>query len=354
MAQVPSLPTLPAPQPVATPQPAPSPWARPADGQQPVEFDVRPNLAPPPSAPPRASAGKVIGAVVVVAMVIAGAVLFAMRGRGDEVATGAQTVTGSGTVPATTVADSTDTTVPATTVPGTSDTPAAEAYSWEALANQPPLGPQRLVVTTSTGVAEAEYEMAIEIDAARRMHIAIEGLGQSMEMVFDVESGDAYVTGMGLDAMTDSGASWLKIDMETVVELTGMDYDDFLATLDLGAELQPYEGVEPPTQEGLTEIDGETLMLYTLSLDATDFAAAVEASPELVDNPMFEGLDDITSAEYRIFLTEDSTMRRLEMTLDVFGEEMSTVMTAMPVEPDFEVALPDPADVEEIDLSQFG
>lgn len=47
-------------------------------------------------------------------------------------------------------------------------------------------------------------------------------------------------------------------------------------------------------------------------------------------------------------------MRRLEMTVDVFGEEMSTVMTATPVEPDFEVALPDPADVEEIDLSQFG
>lgn len=209
VAQVPSVPSLPSLPSLPTPQPASSPWARPADGQQPVEFDVRPNLAPAPSATQRTSAGKVVGAVVVVAMVIAGAVLFALRGRGDEVATGAQTVTG--TVPATTVtgtadaADAADTTVPATTVPGSADTPAADAYSWEALANQPPLGPQRLVVTTSTGVAEAAYEMAIEIDAARRMHITIEGLGQSMEMVFDVESGDAYVTGLGLDAMTETG-----------------------------------------------------------------------------------------------------------------------------------------------------
>jgi hypothetical protein len=349
----PTLPSLPTP-PSVDPAPPTSPWARPADGQQPAEFDVRPLGQPASALPAHRAIGKVVGVVAVVAVVVAGAVLFAVRGNdeSDEVATSAQVVSGS--VPATTLTGATapDADDPVEPTGPTAGTPAADAYSWEALASQPQ-GPQRLVMSVGA-MGDVMYEIAVETDASKRMHMTMEGVGQSFEMVVDLEDGAAYLSGLGVEDLTTAGAEWIQVDLESVIELTGMDYQQFLDSFDLAAEVAPFEGIGEPESRGLTEIDGETLMLYTLAIDADEFAALAEAEPGLMDNPMLGELTDGTSAEYRVYVTEDSRLRRLEMAMDVFGEEMTTTMTVLPADPDFVVTLPDPAEVEELDLSQFG
>lgn len=333
---------------------------------------------------------KLVGALAVTAMVVAAGALFAMRG-GDEAA-GANQASGTtpptidGTAPeSATIAPTTTptealpstapaTTMPATTVPAATAPPTTAAttiattiaapptetvppstvgpvdvapgtYSLDAVPDRAPEG-QRFTMEFSS------MSVTGEIDADQRFRMLMElGNGTTTEIVYDVRGGVGYLRGEAFAGLSDTGATWLGIDLEQMAEAAGVPYEQFLDSFNATPDIAAIGGLVAPTPLGLTEVDGETLMLYTLTLDDTDLAAIDET---LTANPVYGNLTAFaTGITYRFYVNEANALRRLEMDIDVDGATETIVMTMLSVEPDFAVALPDPADVEMIDLDDL-
>lgn len=367
-----------------------SPWDRPLPGTPTVEFDVQPNEPPAPPLTAAASRPwKLVGALAVTAMLVAAGALFAMRG-GDEAA-GANQASGTtppttpatittptdalpSTVPANTTAETMpETTIPVETTPATAPPTTAATtiattiaapptetvppstigpvdvapgtYSLDAVPDRAPEG-QRFTMEFSS------MSVTGEIDADQRFRMQMDlGNGTTTEIVYDVRGGVGYLRGEAFAGLSDTGATWLGIDLEQMAEAAGVPYEQFLDSFNATPDIAAIGGLVAPSPLGLTEIDGETLMLYTLTLDTADLAAI---DSTLSANPVYGNLTAFaTGITYRFYVNEANALRRLEMDIDVDGATETIVMTMLSVEPDFAVALPDPADVEMIDLDDL-
>lgn len=348
-----------------------------------MEFELRPAHDAEPAVSAAKRPWKLVGAAVIVAMVVIAGVLVAIRGGGgddgdaaatqqiqpapvgessdDPVATTAPITTAAPatTAPVTAIASraapasSAPTTVPDGTAPPTTVGPidvAPDTYSLEASFAQPTFPMRALLSTKSLGET---VDVSVEIDASERMHVEMDmGFAGPVEMIFDVAGGVGYLRGESLSPLQTTDATWIAVNLEDTLLLSGMSYEQFRDSWSTTPDFAALAGIVVPTPLGLTEIDGETLMLYHYTIDGDDIAAAAEAMPAIGD--ILEDPDAWTGMlTYHVYVTEDNRFRRMEMDMNVNGEDVRMVMTFLPVEPDFEVALPHQADVELIDITQF-
>jgi hypothetical protein len=362
-------PLLPPAAPVPAPPPA-SPWSRPVDGQPPATYSVT-NAPIPAESVRRHRSRKPFWLLGVVALVVAAVTLIAIRGGNDDTApargaqseidagAGASAATLPGTVatsqPGPGPSTEPDATPPITTNDGPPPTVGpldVEAGTYELAAiTQAASGPQRFVTTSSFGGTKST--VTGEIDAAQRVHTrTVVDTDVQLEMILDVPAGIGYLHGFGIDDLiTTTDAEWAAVDLEAFLAMSGQSLDGMRENLAGG--LPPGIVDHDPVRLGLTEIDGESVMLYWVGLSGDDLAELLAGNPQFAEGGGPLAASGIDRAEYSMFVTSDSRLRRMQIEMTVQGSTLETVYDTLPIAPDFEVELPAPDSVQLIDLADL-
>lgn len=361
------------------PSPPASPWAPREPGDPPIEFELRSPAAAPPVEARTRPWGLIAGVGAVAAIVVAG-VLFLARGGNDDDAAGlsdvpnaAEATSDDATTPATTATTATTaptgaaaTTEPAPTastepvVTTTEPAPLATVgpltvtpgtFSFRAIGTATSTAAQQFVMRSTGAGVEVTVEAAV--DAEGRMSTTTDADGVRLNMIFDVAGGVGYLGGDAFTAILGTtGAPWIAVNLDEYLKLGGQDLETLRAQMLGPASSEMIDGFEP-TPLGLTEIDGETVMLYHLDLDAADLAIAQANAAGKLPSNVLEGMSQIDSMSYDFYVTEANTLRRMSMVGTAMGQSTESVYDFTDVPDGFTVALPDQADVELIDITKL-
>ena len=106
-----------------------------------------------------------------------------------------------------------------------------------------------------------------------------------------------------------------------------------------------------PVPMGLTEVEGESVMLYEVALDGGQLSEAIAANPQFMPGGMqAEMASMIDGVVYGFYVTESNAVRRMTASMDMLGTPVEATYDFLPLEPGYQVALPDPATVEMLDV----
>jgi hypothetical protein len=89
-------------------------------------------------------------------------------------------------------------------------------------------------------------------------------------------------------------------------------------------------------------------------MDGEQLAEAIAANPQFVPGGMqAEAMSMLDHVVYEFYVTESNQVRRMAMVMEMFGMEVESTYDFLPLEPGYQVALPDPTTVQTIDITEF-
>jgi len=290
-------------------------------------------------------------AAACVALVAAGAIAFVLTRDAEpeaEQANGLSDVdeaTPEPTPPATTspVPPTAPATVPSTigpldVTPGTFSFAEANAASTEIA--------QRFQMITTTGDVESVVDGVIDSQQRMRM-TSRSGDGLTFEIVLDIPGGVAYYSGAGFEDMITSDAEWAAMDLELVLAESGQSLDGLRETMTGRTDLSGIIDGFDPRPLGLTDIEGEPVMLYRISLDNDQLRSAIAANPQFTTGVLAADMTPaVDNVDIEYYVTESNVVRRMVSTVHIRGDAMETSWTYLPVEAGYMVEIPDPSIVE--------
>ena len=194
------------------------------------------------------------------------------------------------------------------------------------------------------------------IDESQRMQMTMSmGEGMiAMDVVLDVVDGVGYYSGPAFDDMLTGDAQWIGVNLEDAMADTGQSLEGLRENLS-GAVSAARDMVDfDPVPMGLTEVEGESVMLYEVTLDGGQLSEAIAANPQFMPGGMqAEMASMIDGVVYGFYVTESNVVRRMTMSMELAGTGIETVYDFLPVEPGFQVTLPDPATVQLVDVNNL-
>ena len=255
-------------------------------------------------------------------------------------------------VPASSTAPSTA--EPATSTIGPTDV-APGTYSFELASETPPSTAQRFRMSTVADGQTSVVEGAI--DESQRMQMTMSmGEGMiAMDVVLDVVDGVGYYSGPAFDDMLTGDADWIGVNLEDAMADTGQSLEGLRENLSGAVSAARATWCDfDPVPMGLTEVEGESVMLYEVTLDGGQLSEAIAANPQFMPGGMqAEMASMIDGVVYGFYVTESNVVRRMTMSMELAGTGIETVYDFLPVEPGFQVTLPDPATVQLVDVDNL-
>lgn len=201
----------------------------------------------------------------------------------------------------------------------------------------------------SGGIDTAAQVMTMRMDLGALLGGAPGGADapEGIDVILDVGNGVMYMGADGFGAAFPSDTPWISMDLEMIAAQSGMSLEEFQSQF--GANpldaANLFADAEERVDLGMEEIDGEPVRHYQVTVD---FAAALEANPQL-EAQVDESLQDVPEfVVYDVWVTEDNQLRRMAFDLPMLGETMSMEMNMRSIGGALDVQIPPPDQVTDL------